>query len=175
MTSYPIEELEAAFRNYWQTGAVGENWDGWAELFTEDALYVEHVLGNLHGREEIRAWIKPIMAQYGELYTVYEWHVVDPSGRVLVYMQNRRDHPGGQGTLDFPGITILQYAGAGKWSKEEDFWAVPAATQTTEAYEAARKQFDSEHRGKRSRNNWGNGPSWTRGAATYWAAHPASD
>ena len=28
------------------------------------------------------------MAQYGELYTVYEWHIVDPSGRVVVYMQN---------------------------------------------------------------------------------------
>jgi len=176
MATYTAAELEAAFRTYWGTGAVGENWDAWADLFTEDALYVEHVLGNLHGREEIRQWIKPIMAQYGELYTVYEWHMVDPSlGRVVVYMQNRRDHPGGQGVFDFPGITILDYAGGGKWKKEEDYWAVPGAQKMTEEYEAARKQFDRDHRKKRLRGNWGNGPDWTRGAATYWESHPNGD
>lgn len=176
MAKYSAEELDAAFRTYWGTGAVGEDWDGWADLFTEDALYVEHVLGNLHGREEIRAWIKPIMAQYGELYTVYEWHTVDPGrGRVIVYMQNRRDHPGGQGVLDFPGITILDYAGNGLWSKEEDYWAGPAAATTTEAYEKARKEFDRDHRRKRLRGNWGSGPDWTRGAACYWDVHPHKD
>ena len=172
MASYPIEEVENAFRTYWQTGAVGENWDAWADLFTEDARYVEHVLGSMNGREAIRQWIRPIMAQYGELYTVYEWHLADPSGRVVVYMQNRRDHPGGQGVLDFPGITILQYAGGGKWSMEEDYWAVPAAYKMTEEYETACKQTDPDHRDKRTRGNWGNGPAWARGAATYWDKHP---
>src|SRR5690348_8581107 len=96
MASHSRDELEAAFIRYWRTGAVGEDWDAWADLFTEDARYVEHVLGSMHGREAIRAWIKPIMAQYGEVYTAYEWHVVDPaSGRICVYMQNRRDHPSG--------------------------------------------------------------------------------
>lgn len=172
MSSFSIEEVDSAFRTYWGTGAVGENWDAWADLFTEDALYVEHVMGNLHGREAIREWIRPIMAQYGELYTVYEWHMVDATGRVVVYMQNRRDHPGGEGVLDFPGITILQYAGGGKWSKEEDYWAGPAAATTTEEYEKLRKQIDRDHRRKRTRNNWGSGPAWTRGATSYWAAHP---
>jgi ketosteroid isomerase-like protein len=172
MASYPLEEVESAFRTYWTTGAVGEDWDAWADLFTEDALYVEHVLGNRNGREEIRAWIKPIMAQYGEIYTAYEWHLASGSGRVVVYMQNRRDNPSGDGVLDFPGVTILQYAGGGKWSLEEDYWAVPAATQMTEQYETLRKQHDRGHRDKRTRRNWGNGPAWTRGAATYWDAHP---
>ena len=27
------------------------------------------------------------------IYTAYEWHMVDDDGRVVVYMQNRRDHP----------------------------------------------------------------------------------
>ncbi|HEY2775900.1 MAG TPA: nuclear transport factor 2 family protein [Candidatus Binatia bacterium] len=175
MPSWPIAEVEEAFRNYWRTGAVGENWDAWADLFTEDALYVEHVLGNRNGREEIRQWIKPIMAQYGELYTVYEWHLADPSGRVVVYMQNRRDHPSGHGVLDFPGITILQYAGGGKWCLEEDYWAMPAAMRATEDYAAARAKHDPAHNEKRTRGDWGNGPDWTRGAATYWAAHPKID
>ena len=78
---FPREEIEAAFRTYWRAGAVGEDWDAWSDLFTEDAQYVEHVLGDLRGREAIRAWIKPIMAQYPELYTAYEWHAVDADDR----------------------------------------------------------------------------------------------
>jgi hypothetical protein len=168
------DEVEDAFRTYWRTGAVGEDWDAWADLFTEDARYVEHVLGDMRGREAIRAWIKPIMAEYPELYTAYEWHSVDEaSGRVMVYMQNRRDHPSGRGTIDFPGITVLQYAGNGSWSLEEDFWAVPKAYKTVEEYAAACKEFDPGHREKRTRVNWGSGPEWTRGGRS-WADRPRS-
>ena len=65
MGRFDREDMESAFRHYWRCGAVGEDWDAWADLFTLDADYVEHVLGNLKGREAIRAWIKPIMEQYG--------------------------------------------------------------------------------------------------------------
>jgi hypothetical protein len=175
MTALTRDELEQAFRTYWRTGAVGEDWDAWADLFTPDAEYVEHVLGNLKGREAIRNWIKPIMAQYGEIYTAYEWHSVDPdAGRVMVYMQNRRDHPSGHGVIDFPGITILDYAGNGEWKREEDFWAVPTATQAAQEYEAAREQHDPEHRKKMTRLNWGNGPAWTKGEPSYAERRPAA-
>ena len=88
------DEVEAAFRNYWQLGAVGEDWDAWCdECFTEDVTYIEHILGNKNGREEVRAWIKPTMEEYGSIYTAYEWHMVGDDGRVVVYMQNRRDNP----------------------------------------------------------------------------------
>ena len=169
MAKFSREELDSAFQKYWGTGAVGEDWDGWADLFTEDADYVEHVLGNMKGREQIRAWIKPIMEQYCELYTAYEWHTIDEAGgRVLVYMQNRRDHPSGKGTIDFPGITILEYAGNGLWKREEDFWAVPAGASSTQAYAAACKEHDPEHKNRRTRADWGNGPAWTRGAKSWF-------
>jgi SnoaL-like protein len=172
MSAFSRDELEQAFRTYWRAGAVGEDWDAWADLFTEDAAYVEHVLGNLQGREAIRAWIKPTMVQFPELYTVYEWHAVDEAtGRVIVYMQNRRDHPSGEGTIDFPGVTLLQYAGRGRWSREEDFWAVPQAHRTTEEYAEACRRFDPAHREKKTRLHWGNGPAWTRGGRS-WAERP---
>src|SRR5258707_9257333 len=89
--TFDRDEVEAAFRTYWQLGAVNEDWDNWCDTcFTEDVAYVEHILGNKQGREAVRAWIKPTMADYGEMYTAYEWHMLDDTGRVVVYMQNRR-------------------------------------------------------------------------------------
>lgn len=162
--SHPIGEVEAAFRTYWQTGAVGEDWNAWADLFTEDAEYVEHVLGNMHGREEIKRWIVKIMNDFPELYTFYEWHMIE-GDRVVVYMQNRRDHPDpSQPPIDFPGITILNYAGDGKWSLEEDYWAFSLATRASKEYAEACAQHDPDHPQKRTRNHWPTAPSWTHPA-----------
>ena len=63
-------------------------------------------------------------------------------------------------------------AGNGHWSLEEDFWAVPKAYETVEIYAAACKEFDPEHRNKRTRRHWGKGPDWTRGGAS-WAERPS--
>src|SRR5256714_6303785 len=140
--AFDREEVEAAFRNYWQRGAVGEDWDAWCDqCFTEDVDYVERVLGPKRGRETVRAWIKPIMEEYGELYTAYEWHMID-GDRVVVYMQNRRDNPEpGAPPIDFPGMTVLQYAGDGKFSREEDFWSLPEGKRTTKQNNAACRKY----------------------------------
>jgi len=168
MGTYSRDELEQAFRTYWRTGAVGEDWEAWADLFTDDCEYVEHMYGTMRGRAVVRAWIVPIMEKYRELYTAYEWHTVDPEGgRVVFYMQNRRDHPGGQGTIDFPGISILEYAGHGKWKKEEDFWSVKGREVAMRAYEEACRAHDPEHPRKHTRLHWGSGPEWTRGGRSY--------
>ncbi len=173
MGKYSREELESAYQQYWRMGAVGEDWDAWADLFTEDATYYERILGTMQGREAIRKWIKPIMEQYAELYTAYEWHLIDEeNGRVVFYMQNRRDHPSGEGTIDFPGVSILEYAGDGKWKLEEDYWAVRLSRETLRQYAEACEQFDPGHPRKRTRLNWGNGPEWTRGAPSYALRKP---
>ena len=39
--------------------------------------------------------------------------------------------------IDFPGMTVLQYAGDGKFSLEEDFWSLPEGTDTAKRYAAA--------------------------------------
>jgi hypothetical protein len=64
----------------------------------------------------------------------------------------------------------MAYAGNGRWSLEEDFWAVPRAYETVEIYAAACK--DPEHRNKRTRRHWGKGPGWTHGGAS-WAERPS--
>lgn len=155
-----MNEVEEAFLQYWRTGAVGEDWPAWADLFTDDALYVEHVLGNMRGREEIKTWIVDIMARYSELYTAYEWHMVD-GNRVVVSMQNRRDDPDpSKPPIDFPGITILDYAGDGKWSKEEDYWSVPGANRATKLYAERCAAVDPGHAAKMTRNHWPASPDF---------------
>lgn len=162
------DELEQAFRTYWQTGAAGEDWDAWCDLFTEDVLYVEHMYGTMRGREAVRAWIVPIMERYREIYTGYEWHSIDDEqGRVFLYVQNRRDHPSGTSTIDFPGITILEYAGGGKWKSEEDFWSSKEREVAMAAYDEATRIHDPDHATKATRFDWGRGPAWTKGGRTY--------
>ena len=168
MATFDRDELESAFRTYWRAGAVGENWDAWANLFTEDCTYFEHYYGSMQGREAVRAWIKPVMERYGEIYTAYEWHTIDVDrGRVIFYMQNRRDDPSGQGTHDFPGVSLLEYAGNGKWKREEDFWAWKQREVAMKSYEDACRRIDPEHPKKKTRWHWGNGPAWTQGARSF--------
>ena len=168
MATFDRDELESAFRTYWRTGAVGEDWDAWANLFTEDCTYFEHYYGSMQGREAVRAWIKPVMERYGEIYTAYEWHTIDVDrGRLIFYMQNRRDDPSGQGTHDFPGVSLLEYAGNGKWKREEDFWAWKQREVAMKAYEDACRRIDPDHPKKKTRWHWGNGPAWTQGARSF--------
>src|SRR4051794_12452615 len=61
---FPRDEVEAALANYQATaaGAVASgDWNQWAELFTDDAIYVEHHYGVLRGQAAIRAWITNTM------------------------------------------------------------------------------------------------------------------
>lgn len=168
MARFDLEEIEEAFRHFWYTGMIREDWNAWADLFTEDVVYDERVLGTMRGRETVRQWIVPLMEQYGEIYGVYGWHETDPSGRVVFRMVNRRDHPSGEGVMDFPGVTILQYAGGNKWSAEEDYWAEKLGIQQFQEYEAALKKHGSKHRNERTRKDWGNGPEWTIGKSSFW-------
>jgi hypothetical protein len=49
---------------------------------------------------------------------------------VVVNMQNRYYNPDPAGAaFDFPGITILEYAGGGRFRYEEDYWCLRTAKQ----------------------------------------------
>ncbi|MGH9027205.1 MAG: nuclear transport factor 2 family protein [Acidimicrobiia bacterium] len=167
MPRYDLDEVEQAFRRYWKT-TVDEDWDAWADMFTEDADYLDCYLGSLKGREAIREYIKPLMASCPEVYSTYEWHLCSPDGRCVVHMQNRRDNPEpGAPPIDCAGITVLQYSGDGKFSNEEDYWDVKAGIATTEQYVAACTAHDPDYPKKRTRRDWGPGPDWTQGAPSY--------
>ena len=97
MASWSREELEREFEHYQERGRAGD-WSAWAEQFTEDAQYVEHVYGTYEGREAIRKWIVETMTTWpGNEMPVFpvEWHIVDEErGWIVAKIWNRMRDPG---------------------------------------------------------------------------------
>ena len=67
MPACSLEELKEAFEIFCRVGnecAAIDDYNAFADLFTEDCLYVEHCYGTMHGREAVRNWIVPLMRDY---------------------------------------------------------------------------------------------------------------
>lgn len=128
MTTYPRDEVEAEFQKFLARGEAND-WNAWADQFTEDAEYVEHAMGHFHGREEIRKWITETMASVSGMTFPLEWHVID-GNRVVMYTFNVFEPlQDMSGEYKFAVVTILHYAGNGQWSYEEDVYNEKEAEQ----------------------------------------------
>jgi hypothetical protein len=122
-------ELEQAFADYQaaalKAGTTGD-WDVWADRFTEDATYVEHLYGTMGGREAIRRWITRTMATFpGNAMPHFpiEWYMVDEErGWIACQVWNRMADPGDGSVHQAYNFTLLKYAGDGLWSYEEDIY-----------------------------------------------------
>jgi hypothetical protein len=163
MERFSRSEVEDAFAHWFRLGCVEEDWVGWAELFTDDARYVEHFWGTMRGPDEVLTWIEPVMAGVPEVYTVLDWYVIEDD-TVVWAMQNRRDNPDPDGApyFDFPGLSVGWYAGDGLWAGEEDYWDVKGARRTAADYAAACAKTDPDLATRLSRRHWPDGPAWAR-------------
>jgi len=131
------DEVEAAFQRFWMVGNVDENWRQWPSFFTEDVRYVEHIYGEMRGRDAVFRWITELMEKNRDVHAVIDWYMVK-GRRVVVNMQNRYYHPDPAcAPLDFPGITILEYAGDGRFGYEEDYWCLRTAKACHAAFHDA--------------------------------------
>jgi ketosteroid isomerase-like protein len=127
MGDWTRQELADAFDAYQeQVVDVCRTWDwsSYANIFTEDATYVEHALGNMTGRAEIRDWIVATMNTFpGNEMPSYpvEWCSIDADTNWVVFKNvNTMKDPGDGSVFGAPCITALKYAGDGQWSHEED-------------------------------------------------------
>lgn len=121
-------EVEAAFAEFLRRGVGTHDWPAWADMFTDDAEYIEHNLGRFRGSAGIRDWIVPTMAEFPAMTLWVEWSIVEAS-RVVFYIWNNLPDPSGEGRhFQFPNATLLEYAGDGKFGFEEDFYN-PASAQ----------------------------------------------
>jgi len=147
MGTWSRDEIERAYAHYRSVaaaaGASGE-WDQWADLFTEDAEYHEHLYGRFEGREEIRRWITSTMAEFpNNEMTEFpaEWWVIDEArGWVVCAVWNRFRDLGDGERHQAINWSVLHYAGDDRWSYEEDIYNVSEFADTVGAYLKARKR-----------------------------------
>jgi ketosteroid isomerase-like protein len=123
-TTYSRDEVEEAFRHYFLTGPVLEDWSAWSQLFSDDAVYFDHFYGRFRGPEEIQKFLESTMGFAPHVYSPLEWYNLD-GNRIVYKVWNRADNPDAGGPpAEFPSLQIVEYAGDGRWSSEEDWWLV---------------------------------------------------
>jgi len=129
MGRWSREELESAFDNYRamgkKAGTTGD-WTVWADLFTEDATYVEHMGGVFGGRDALLRLMGDAMSKspMNEMrYFPVEWYIIDEErGWIVACIWNRMQDPGDGSIFQAENFTLLKYAGNGRFSYEEDIY-----------------------------------------------------
>ena len=124
MSNYPEHEVRAVYERYVETrnridrGEVG--WDALAQFFSEDAVFIDPAWGRMEGLEAIRAFLIGSMAGLDDWSFPHQWTMVD-GNRVVTMWMNRLGGQREDGSYyEAPGISILEYAGEGKFSYELD-------------------------------------------------------
>ena len=129
MPSFTRREMEDAFSRYQEVAARAASsgdWGPWADLFTDDAVYVEHVFGEFTGRARILEWISKTMhTPPNDRMTSFPiaWYVIDEArGWVLCAIWNQMADPGDGSLHRAINWSRLTYAGDNRWSGEEDIY-----------------------------------------------------
>lgn len=142
------QELEREFDAYVARGVEAGRtggWSTWADQFTDDAVYVEHLFGRFEGREAIRDWITSTMSEFpNDQFTSFpiEWAVFDDDrGWVVCEVQNRLNDPGDGTVFQAANFTKLVYAGDGRWSYEEDVYNPQAMADAVQGWLTHRRSL----------------------------------
>lgn len=154
MGRWSREEIEEAFDRYQAAalkGGTTGDWDEWVDLFTEDATYVEHLYGEMGGREAIRTWIHDAMktppADEMSHFPI-EWYVIDEDrGWVVCQVWNRMDDPGDGSLHQAYNFTLLKYAGDGRWKYEEDIYNPAHFAEMIKGWIARKRELAAEGSG----------------------------
>ena len=119
-----LEEAVEIYRKGRDVASKTGDWRLWSALFTEDAVYIEHAYGEIHGRAAIEDWIVKVMAPFPHMRFPQTWHVIDEERDALLFeVRNTLDHPTEPGKeFWFPNWSRVIYAGDGLFSYEEDVY-----------------------------------------------------
>ncbi|MBP1687325.1 MAG: hypothetical protein H6Q33_3468 [Deltaproteobacteria bacterium] len=136
MAEFSRAEVEAAWRRRIALQDA-DDWQGFGDTFTEDAVYIEHHWGTFVGRDKILAWLLPAMEKCQGWTYPTDWVNID-GNRVVHRWQNRLPGRRPDGTYyEFPGITVMVYAGSGRFSLQEDVYNPISAQKVIEEWQAA--------------------------------------
>ena len=122
-------QLADAFATFEATVAAAartRDWDAWVAHYTDHVDYIEHAMGTMKGRDQVRDWIHQTMSTFpGSHMTAFpsRWHVIDDdTGRVICELDNPMRDPGDGTIISATNISIITYAGNGKWCRQEDIY-----------------------------------------------------
>lgn len=119
--SFPRDEVERAWRHRMDL-QDRDDWRAFGMTFTEDGVYVEHHHGVFRGRQAILDWLVPVMAPCKGWSFPIEWVAID-GARVIHKWWNRLPGQRADGSFhEFAGVTIMEYAGDGLFSFQEDVY-----------------------------------------------------
>ncbi len=133
MASQREQEIRDAYDRLVATRARAEagevGWDALAEFFTDDAVFVDPAWGRVEGVDAITRFLEESMAGLEGWTFPREWTVVD--GDMLVSLwQNRLPGRRVDGSYyEAPGISVMTYAGGGRFSREEDLLNMAHVTE----------------------------------------------
>jgi uncharacterized protein (TIGR02246 family) len=148
---FPLHELKDAYENFKQVSdrsAATADYNAFADLFTEDCIYVEHVFGEMHGREAVRRWIVPLMKGYPNDQMVrysHDWVFFDEeNGRVVFSARTHMADPGDGKSYSATNWTMIDYAGNGQFSREEDIYNPANFGKLLQEWQAAKDSVTTE-------------------------------
>lgn len=121
---HPRAEVEAAVAQYLavreRMDAGQGGWDEMADLFTEDATYIDPAWGLIEGNDAIRAFMSESMAGLEEWLFPIEWVAIDGDHVVVKWTQRLPGQRADGSRYDNSGVSLLTYAGDGRFSRSED-------------------------------------------------------
>ena len=118
MAEFSREEVHAAWRRRMELQDA-DDWEGFGNTFTADAVYLEQHYGTFRGRKAILDWLVPVMEHCKEWTFPVEWVNID-GNRVVHKWLNRLPGKRPDGSYyEFAGITVMEYAGNGTFSFQE--------------------------------------------------------
>lgn len=149
MGRWTRDEIEQAFDAYQAAalkGGTTGDWTDWANCFTEDCTYKEHLYGEIGGRAAVLAWITRVCAGTypgNEMpHFPIEWYVIDEDrGWIVCQVWNRMRDPGDGSIHQEYNFTLLKYAGQGLFSYEEDIYNPMKFGEMLAGWEARRDEL----------------------------------
>jgi len=122
--AFPRDEIQACVDHYL---AVREQMDrgegGWiemAQLFTDDAVYIDPAWGKVEGLAAIKTFLEESMAGLDDWLFPVEWVAIDGDHVIIKWIQRLPGQRADGSTYDSSGVSLLTYAGDGRFSRSED-------------------------------------------------------